>query len=278
MLLDNLENKKDFTTSEQLIADYILKNPTAVQSMTAEELGKKSFTSKATVLRFCNKLDLKGFNDLRHHLIKEIYEKNRLIELIEDEPIHDQSTLEEIITVLPSLYDRAIGESKLRWDDKALKQAIKLLKEAEFIDIYGSGITYSCATAAAFKFQSIGLNADAHHGLNEHAIKYRKGKRNSVAILLSFTGGNVTMSEVGQYLKDNGIMLIGVGGLNSPRLQSICHQYIAVEDRDYIFNIESIGSYISITYVMDILYLSLLSEDYQKNLEAALEVHKERHG
>lgn len=73
-----LERKEGFTNSERQIADYILKNPTKIQNLTATELGSNSYTSKATVLRLCQKLDLSGYSDLRMTLIKEISEKDRL--------------------------------------------------------------------------------------------------------------------------------------------------------------------------------------------------------
>jgi len=73
-----LERKEGFTNSERQIADYILKNPKKIKNLTATELGSNSYTSKATVLRLCQKLDLSGYSDLRMTLIKEISEKDRL--------------------------------------------------------------------------------------------------------------------------------------------------------------------------------------------------------
>lgn len=78
MLLERLESKEVFTNSERQIADYILKNPTKIQNLTATELGSNSYTNKATVLRLCQKLDLSGYSDLRMTLTKEISEKDRL--------------------------------------------------------------------------------------------------------------------------------------------------------------------------------------------------------
>src|SRR5699024_7713788 len=51
--------------SEKKIASYILENPQEVISMTANELGKRSSTSGAAVIRLCKSLNLKGFSDLK---------------------------------------------------------------------------------------------------------------------------------------------------------------------------------------------------------------------
>lgn len=48
MIIRRLEAKENFTNNEKIIADYILGNLNEVQSLSAEALAKKSFTSKAS--------------------------------------------------------------------------------------------------------------------------------------------------------------------------------------------------------------------------------------
>ena len=129
MLLERLESKEGFTNSERQIADYVLKNPTKIQNLTVTELGSNSYTSKATVLRLCQKLDLSGYSDLRMTLIKEISEKDRLNQ------------------------------------------------------------------------------------------------------------------------RRNGIHIIRIGGLKSVTLKEICHEYIVIDDKNHIFNVESIGTYTAMIFV-----------------------------
>lgn len=274
MLLERLESKEGFTNSERQIADYILKNPIKIQNLTATELGSKSYTSKATVLRLCQKLDLSGYSDLRVTLTKEISEKDRLNQLIKDEPINQHSTLDDIYTALPSIYDRAISETKLRWHQQDLERALAVMNQVDMIDIYGVGITYSCALAASFKYQSIGIESNALSAINEHNIKFHQRKKR-VAILLSFTGGNIQMLSIGRYLRRNGIHIIGIGGQKSTALKEICHEYIVIDDKNHVFNIESIGTYTAMTFVLDVMYLDLMSKNYEENLTSSIEVYKD---
>src|SRR4051812_6061065 len=51
--------------SEKKIARYILNHPQEAISLTAVELGKRSSTSGAAVIRLCKSLDLKGLQDLK---------------------------------------------------------------------------------------------------------------------------------------------------------------------------------------------------------------------
>lgn len=155
MLLERLESKEGFTNSEQQIADYVLKNPTKIQNLTATELGSNSYTSRATVLRLCQKLDLSGYSDLRMTLIKEISEKDRLNQ------------------------------------------------------------------------------------------------------------------------RRNGIHIIRIGGRKSVTLKEICHEYIVIDDKNHVFNIESIGTYTAMIFVLDVMYLDLMSKNYEENLTSSIEVYKD---
>lgn len=155
MLLERLESKEGFTNSERQIADYILKNPTKIQNLTATELGSNSYTSKATVLRLCQKLDLSGYSDLRMTLIKEISEKDRLNQ------------------------------------------------------------------------------------------------------------------------RKNGIYIIRIGGRKSVTLKEMCHEYIVIDDKNHVFNIESIGIYTAMIFVLDVMYLDLMSKKYEENLTSSIEVYKD---
>ena len=46
MLLDLLKDKKHFTSSEQIISNYILQHVDDIRSMSIDELDKKTYTSK----------------------------------------------------------------------------------------------------------------------------------------------------------------------------------------------------------------------------------------
>ena len=51
MIFEQLTEMKGFTHQEQAVARYILEHTEAILPMSAEELAKASYTSKATVIR-----------------------------------------------------------------------------------------------------------------------------------------------------------------------------------------------------------------------------------
>ena len=53
-------------------------------------------------------------------------------------------------------------------------QVINRLSQAKRISIYGTGISYTIASQAAFKIMTLGKECDAHSGINEHFILSQK--------------------------------------------------------------------------------------------------------
>ncbi|WP_300080036.1 hypothetical protein [uncultured Thomasclavelia sp.] len=64
-LLKKLELANHFSSSEKSIASYILNNTEEILNLSTIELAKKTYTSPATIVRLCQKLDFKGYNDFK---------------------------------------------------------------------------------------------------------------------------------------------------------------------------------------------------------------------
>lgn len=72
IILKELKNFVNGTSSELDIKNYILEHPEDIERMSARELGKATFTSAASVTRFCRKLGYKGYPEFRFKFISEI--------------------------------------------------------------------------------------------------------------------------------------------------------------------------------------------------------------
>ena len=66
-----------FTDAEKKIADYLLTNQAAIESLTISRLTQATYTSNASIMRLCKKLGVQGFRELRHQMIKSINIKNK---------------------------------------------------------------------------------------------------------------------------------------------------------------------------------------------------------
>lgn len=276
MIIEQLKEKRDFTGNENVLADYILQNMAKIQELTAEELAKETFTSKASVVRLCKKLKMDGYRSFQRKLEAELNEIYRISCLINKEPINAGSTTKEIINIIPSIYETAIVKTKLLIDEDVLKRAISMIRVAENIEIYGAGVCQTIARTTAFKFNSIGIESSASEGINEHHIMMHKDEKNKVAILLTFSGSNPYILSIAKYLKKVGYYIIGIGGNDHKELKRYCNDFIEIYTKEMILSLEILSSNTGMNYILDVIFASLLSQDYDKNIAASLDVIKSR--
>lgn len=272
MIIDKLERMEDFTSQEKEVAKFILENPSLIKDLSTEELAKATYTSQATVVRLCKKLETKGYNDFKLKLSTEYLEAVRIREALKDEPITEKSTYDDVIDIIPKMYDSAITNTKLMLNSNVINRVINRLREARKIDLYGYGISYSIATQASFKFLTIGIDSMAHDGLNEHYIAASKDHSHMVAILISFTGKNPSIIRIGKYLKSHGIYVVGITGYRSSEMVESCNEVIQVDNKKIILSMEVITSAIATQYVLDVFFSMLLASNYEKNIKASLEI------
>lgn len=277
MLLEKLKEEKDFTSHERDVARYILNHLDAVPDMSTAELAEAAFTSKATVVRLTRKLGMKGYQEFKLKLVEEIGQKERLGRLLANEPITGKSSCGDIIKTLPVLYDKAVTNTRLSLDKNVINRIHNVLKKAECIDIYGTGISYILAQSAAFKFGTLGVESSAYESINAYYLAARKNKR-TVSFLISLTGANHALIRMARYLREaTGNYLVGVAGPHNEALREWCDEVVEVANRDSLLSLDVITSFTGTTYVIDIFFALLLAERYEEHARDSLEMLKHTH-
>lgn len=71
-LIKELQEKKGFSDSERTIADYLLRHSRLLPSMTTRQLAKKTYTSSAAIVRFCQKLGFGGYTEFRVEFLAQM--------------------------------------------------------------------------------------------------------------------------------------------------------------------------------------------------------------
>ena len=272
MILENLSRMESFTHQEKAAARYILDHVELIQKMSAEELAKASFTSKATVARLCKKLGMDGYQELKLKLVSEMVENIRVNQLLSKEPITEKSSYSDIITTLPKLYDKAITDTKLCMDKNVMLRIANRIRQTERLDIYGSGISYILAQSAAFKFSTLGMECTAYESINAHYLMARK-KKKSVSFVITFTGANLDMIGVARYLKEvTGSYVVGIVGRHNDEIRKWCDEIVEIPSRDSLLSLKVVTSFTATTYVLDIFFSLFLSQTYEEHVKSSLEM------
>ena len=138
--------------AEKKIATVILNNPESVLNMTATVLGKESNSSAATVIRFCKRIGIPSFTQLKILLSSEVSKPNSLgySDITEDESAED-------------ILDKILGNTVQSLQDtisilntESLTLAIEAIEKASILYVFGVGASFLVAENIAQKFNRIG--------------------------------------------------------------------------------------------------------------------------
>ena len=270
MLVDKLQEQSDLTPQEQVVASFILENMKMIPSFSAQGLAGKSFTSKATVVRLCQKLGFSGFQEFKLQLLAEWHEKQRLDALLSEEPISSHTNFEDLLDILPQIYDKALTNTRFTLRKQQLPKLINFIEKSDQIIFLGTGISYISAQAAAFKFSNLGLQATAMESLNKHFLALNKDKK-TVFFLISFTGKHESILQMARYLKQEGFCpIVGLVGPYYEQLKPYCHEIIELPNRESLIGLDVVSSNISLTYIIDLLFSMYLAKTYDKQVKVNL--------
>ena len=169
--------------SERKIADYLLAHPTEAVYLSITDVADRAEVGEATVSRFCRKLGLRGFQELKVMLAQE----QGPLELKAIDPPGDED-LAVLTRRTARLTMRVVEDTARLLDQQRLDQAIALLTEARKIDFYGLGTSGLTALDAQHKFLSLGKHCNAFVDPHVQAMSASLLTPLDVAVAFSHSG------------------------------------------------------------------------------------------
>lgn len=178
-------------SNDLYLYQYINANRKACRDLTIEELAARSHISKSSILRFAQKLSLRGYSELKVYL--------RLDEKEEREADKD------ILSVVCNDYHRAIEEFK----NKNCETVCKMIYEAEHVYVYATG---SMQASVGREFQRKFLYAKKHiltsEGKGEFQQILEMASPRDLIIMISLSGDSPYTVECARAIKIKNIPLI----------------------------------------------------------------------
>lgn len=272
-LIEQLRDLDCFTASEREVIKVIFQNPDLLKTATAQELAKKAFTSTSTVVRLCQKLKYKTYNEFRLCFTAE-WEQQRFGNAFIDAslPFRASDTPEQIIQQLTDLQCLALKETLSAIDMKTYQRVVDMLVQAESIGIYGTGINLHLAYDFAYKMARI--HRCVHIGFDDQqqlltSVGYYPGH---CAIIISYSGESPNTVRYAKLLHDAKTPIISItsAGENSVAKYADERLQIAAMERQFS-KIGAFASCTSITAIMNYLYAGIFARDYDKNYQLLLE-------
>ena len=119
-ILTQFNDLERFSDAEQSLIEWILNNDEKLLTMSTKELANATYTSPATIVRLCQKLGLKGYNDFKIRYAKEIdINKKNNMQVSANYPFKKEDSFEKISVSLAQLFKEVIDETQelLNYED-----------------------------------------------------------------------------------------------------------------------------------------------------------------
>ncbi|WP_326512569.1 MurR/RpiR family transcriptional regulator [Clostridium intestinale] len=251
---------EDFTQSEQKISEYILKNQEEVVNLSAQELGEKTGTSPASIVRFSRKLGFSGFGELKIEIAKTTSSEEEELDTI----ISPKDSVSDIAEKVVNRAVTSLKETYSLINIKDLEESINLMREAETIYLFGIGASSLVAMDLMYKLVRINkrviFNIDSH--LQLAAVVHITNK--DVAIGISYSGKTREVNEGIIRAKEKGAKVISITNCNKNPLSSISDISLNIPNEERQLRFGAISSRMDQLALIDILFLGVAIGNFDK--------------
>ncbi len=175
-------HKNDFSKTEHKVYDYIVQNPTAIETATITKIAELCQVSTSGILRFCQVLGYKGYKDFRFDMLHYLHQEH--VE-VNPENLFDELT-SKYLSVIRQFNN--IGQNKLN-------QLIKQIKNTK--NIYIIGVHYSSLPAKhlVLGLQDLGINTYFAYDYMQASHLYNTIREDDLLIYFSIEGNQNNVSR-----------------------------------------------------------------------------------
>jgi DNA-binding MurR/RpiR family transcriptional regulator len=203
--------------SEKKVAEWILKNPDQVLSLSMAQIAHECRVSDTTVLRLCRDIGLQGFTDLKISIAQDIASPTQLIHdsiLPDDDPL----TIARKVfrTNIQALYD-----TLELLDNPTLVKAIELIENSKRILITGVGGSAQIALGVFQRFMRIGLPVTAPMDIYLQIMQAALLGKGDLVIAVSYSGMTADPVMVVEEAKKHGAATLVLTGNSQSRLADL---------------------------------------------------------
>lgn len=267
MLLKQIVNFENFTTTEQIIANYILENTSLMENISIQELAKRTFTSNASIIRFVQKLGIKGFKEFKIQLLKSLEQLDLEAAIDPNVPFEGNSSLMKISEDIMHLSQQAIKETYHLLNETQLMQMTKHLYHAKRLFLFASGDSQIRAESFQNKLWKINKYAILAKDREEWALNAANLLIDDCAFFISYDAKSANDLFAAQMLKERGVPILLLTSFPDSELGKLSDVIITVS-RLETTKTEKIATYSSqaaFEYILNVLFSTLYQMEYQEN-------------
>ena len=249
--------------AEQRVADFILRHPDELIYLTVTELAERMSTSESTVVRLCQKIGYKGYQEFKIMLARDLVGPTETV-YEQIEPGDDLSTVKSKVFQANA---QALRDTIEVLDDAELSKAVDALAVATRVDLYGVGGSGPLAQDAYHKFLKLGIRAVALSDGDLMAMSSALLGPGDVALGISHTGASRDVTDALGRAKANGATTICITHRSSSPITKVADIRLVTAAKQTAFRSDASSSRIAQLTIIDTLYVGVAHKAHDRSLK-----------
>ena len=254
------------------MAEIVLADARRAAGLTISELASAARTSETTVLRFCRRLGLPGYPQLRLALAEESAHPRTMSRTITD--ISATDTIDDVIAKVAFTDASAVEETAQQLDRGALVAAATAIAKAGRVDIYGIAASAIVGIDLQQKLHRIGVVAfvwnDPHIALTSATLL----GRGDVAVGISHSGTTTETIESLAAARSAGATTVAITNFPVSRLANGADILLTTAARETSLRSGATASRIAALTVVDCLYIAVAQRNLRRARKALLDTRE----
>lgn len=257
--------------TKRAIGEFLLANKEHVGNYSMEEIAKLTFTSKPTLVRFAKTLGFSGWRDFMYAFSHEVVSlrDTSLIEVDPNYPFKKADDVYQIIENVATLQMQTIKDTLSFINPEEILSSAKLIEKSETIVIYGT--SPNSYYGELFKRKLVGIGKRALFAdLGEAGITSQSLSSKDCAVIISYSGNNPDREPTVnvKYLLKNHVPIIGITSAGENYLRKYSSFVLSISSKERLYSkISNYSTEESIMLVLNLLYSTVFSLNYEKNME-----------
>lgn len=196
------------TKSEKKVANIVLNETENILYASISDFAEMAGVGDTTVLRFCRKINFKGYQGFKMAIAQELAIANtKGIKQLNDE-IYEDDSLDDIMHKTLIIQNKALNDTVELLNMENVEKSISAIAKARKIYFYGLGSSGIIALAAKNKFLRIGINTYADIDSHIQAMTASLLSEDDVAVGISFSGSSIDTVKNLEIAKKSGAKII----------------------------------------------------------------------
>jgi RpiR family carbohydrate utilization transcriptional regulator len=259
LIRNSLESLRN---SEKKVAKCILGDPGSVVTASITELAERAGTSEPTVIRFCRRLGLGGYMELRLNMARDLPSAQVLFE-----NVSDADSLAGIAGKIINAHREALSNTLNKLDFDDLEACVGALQAARRIEFYGLGGSAVVARDAHHKFFRLGIPCVAYDDPHMQVMSAALLGPEDVVVVFSHSGSTKDIIDSAKVARKAGAKVIGVLGSANTPLSKQCDVALSVFSREAALRLAPMTSRLVQLAVVDVLFVTVAMKDFSATKE-----------